>query len=120
MGIDSIKQFITNNKFLIFTIIMGLLFIGVDNSYFVVIVILSCVISIWIDKVGHIMQYLSLNRLTKSLELANLKLKKSEKIFRDFFTQTNIPMCIFDMNSMKFIRVNKFLCELWHYNTFKQ
>lgn len=62
------------------------------------------------------MQYISLTKLENSLNDVNLKLKKSEKLFRDFFTQTNIPMCVFNLETLKFIKVNTFLCELLEYS----
>ena len=113
-------KFINENRFLTFVIIMTsvnlILFNIKHQDYIFILIFVSVIISLLIDKIGHLMQYISLNKLIKSLEESNLKLKKSEQIFRDFFTQTNIPMCIFNLKTLKFVKVNRFLCDLLEYS----
>jgi len=90
------------------------------NINTLVILIVSIVISIFMDKIGHILQYISItrccNKLTSQLSETNLALAKSENRFRNFFNQTSTPMCIFNLKTKKFVACNKFLCDLIGYS----
>lgn len=113
------QKFIIENKTLTFMLIVSfiiLLVLKYNINYLLILIVVSTILSMFIDKIGHLMQYISLTKLENSLNDANLKLKKSEKLFRDFFTQTNIPMCIFNLETLKFVKVNTFLCDLLEYN----
>lgn len=112
-------DFIKENKFLLFVVGVSatdvILVENKHNDYIIILIFISIIISFLVDRIGHVMQYVSLVKLTNSLEKSNLKLKKSEQTFRSFFTETNIPMCIFDLKNLKFMKVNKFLCDLLEY-----
>lgn len=112
------KIFILENRYLSFMILVSLLDLLslTHNINTLVILIVSIVISIFMDKIGHILQYISINKLTSQLSETNLALAKSENRFRNFFNQTSTPMCIFNLKTKKFVACNKFLCDLIGYS----
>jgi len=113
-------KFIKENKFLTFVIVLTFINLIMFNirhqDYIYILISISLILSMMIDKIVHLMKFISINRLMISLDESNLKLKKSEQVFKDFFTQTNIPMCIFNLKTLKFVKVNRFLCDLLEYS----
>jgi len=116
--LKSIKDFINDNKYLSFIIIVSLIdMMSLKHDInTLIVIIIAAIIAIFIDKIGHILQYISINKLTSQLSETNLALAKSENRFRNFFNQTSTPMCIFDLNTKKFVACNKFLCDLIGYS----
>lgn len=117
------EYFIHNNKFLIFafTLLVANFFIlkleySQSEIYLFILMGISLLLALIADKVGHLVQFLAVDKLTRSIEEVNFKLKVSEKKFRDFFEQSNVPMCIFDLRNMKFIESNSNLCNLLGYS----
>lgn len=99
----SIKNFINDNKFLSFIVLISLIdMMSLKHDInTLIVIIVGTIVAIFIDKIGHVLHYLSLNKLTSQLSETNLALAKSENRFRNFFNQTNTPMCIFSLKTKK-------------------
>ena len=115
----NIREMILDNKYLAFVVLLSLLeiyvFRSINNTTFFYFLIASLALSAFIDKIGHVLRFVSTVKLISKIDESNLKLKKSEKKFKDFFMKSNIPMCIFDSNNLKFAEVNKNFIELMEY-----
>lgn len=110
-------KFINKNKFLVFICVLSILhYVNslFDYSYLLVMS-LGILLSIAIDKIGHLLQYISLNKLESNLEKKSLELVKSEQKFREFFSISSVPMAIYNLKELKFVSANKKLCELLEY-----
>lgn len=113
-----VKNFVIENKFLIFISLITLihyLYSRFDYN-FLIVFILSCLISIFIDKVGHILQYISVLKLDGNLQKTRLNLLISEKKFRDFFNISSVPMVIFNLETESFISTNRKFCDMLGYS----
>jgi PAS domain S-box-containing protein len=112
------KKFINNNKFLLFTITLVLFHFITNrfNTSYLITIILAASLSVFFDKIGHILQYISLQKLDKNIRKMRLDLLKSEAKFRDFFNVSSVPMAIYHLENMKFVSANKKLCELLEYS----
>lgn len=118
----TIKNFVMENRFLFF-IIFNTILVSLSNinayshkNEILLLLVITILFSIFMDKVGHILQLISISRLSNQLNDSNLKLKKSENRFRELFNQTHIPMCIFNLKTKKFIKCNRYLCEILGYS----
>lgn len=80
-----------------------------------IVIIFGVFLSLIMDKIGHIMKFISIQKLSAQISIADDKLNKSEAKFGNFFNQMNIPMCIFDLKTKRFVACNPFLCNLLEY-----
>lgn len=115
-----IKNMIVDNKYLAFVVLLSFLevyaFRNLNNTIFFYFLLSSILFSVFIDKIGHIMRFVSTVKLISRIDEGNLKLKKSESKFKNFFINSNVPMCIFDANNLKFVEVNRNFSELLEYS----
>jgi PAS domain S-box-containing protein len=116
------KYIIHNNKFLIFAIGVSIVNVFIlkweysqADTYLFILMGVALLLALIADKVGHLMQFLAVDKLTRNLEEVNFKLKESEKKFRDFFEQSNVPMAIFNLKALRFVEANDTLCSLLEY-----
>jgi len=100
--------------FVVLLSFVDLLFLKHDVNILIVI-ISGFFISLIMDKIGYIMKFISIQKLSAQISIADAKLNKSEAKFGNFFNQMNIPMCIFDLKTKRFVACNPFLCNLLEY-----
>ena len=111
------KKFIMDNKFLLFVSAISILhYINSRFDYnYLLLVGIALIISIGMDKIGHILQYVSVVKLDNNLKRTSLELVKSEQKFREFFSISSVPMAIYNLKELKFVSANKSLCKLLEY-----
>jgi PAS domain S-box-containing protein len=58
---------------------------------------------------------IKLDEINRTMKYRNMELVQSEYQFKKFFTELAIPSCIFNASSLRFVHVNKRLCDILEY-----